>query len=73
MLRAATTALAGIVAASTFGCRGDDVASAVAPGYVGSARCATCHAGEHARWQGSHHDLAMQEVTAATILGAFDA
>lgn len=31
-----------------------------------------CHQAEHSLWQGSHHDLAMQEPTAATVLGDFD-
>ncbi|MBK1731839.1 tetratricopeptide repeat protein [Thiococcus pfennigii] len=42
------------------------------PHFVGGARCATCHAEETARWRGSHHDLAMQEATEATVLGDFD-
>jgi tetratricopeptide (TPR) repeat protein/Zn finger protein HypA/HybF involved in hydrogenase expression len=39
--------------------------------FVSSTTCATCHAQEHTRWQGSHHDLAMQEATEATVLGDF--
>ena len=39
--------------------------------FVGRAACAPCHAAEAARWQGSHHDLAMQEATAKTVLGDF--
>jgi Flp pilus assembly protein TadD len=39
--------------------------------YVGSPVCARCHAEEHRLWQGSHHDLAMQPATAATVLGDF--
>ncbi len=39
--------------------------------YVGRAVCATCHAEEDRLWQGSHHDLAMQEANAATMLGDF--
>lgn len=39
--------------------------------YVGAAKCASCHPNEHAAWQGSHHDLAMQEVRADTVLGDF--
>jgi tetratricopeptide (TPR) repeat protein len=31
-----------------------------------------CHADQQAAWTGSHHDLAMQEATAATVLGNFD-
>jgi len=39
--------------------------------FVGSARCAECHAAEHAAWQGSQHARAMQHATAATVLGDF--
>ncbi|WP_239493147.1 tetratricopeptide repeat protein [Luteitalea sp. TBR-22] len=39
--------------------------------YVGRGRCVTCHQEENARYQGSHHDLAMQEATPATVLGDF--
>ena len=39
--------------------------------YVGRAQCARCHQAEEKRWQGSHHDLAMQEATPATVLGNF--
>jgi Tfp pilus assembly protein PilF len=40
--------------------------------YVGGAECATCHTEETEAWTGSHHDLAMQEATASTVLGDFD-
>ena len=40
--------------------------------FVGSERCATCHADQHEAWQDSHHDLAMQEATPETVLGNFD-
>jgi Flp pilus assembly protein TadD len=40
--------------------------------FVGRQACASCHAPEDARWRGSHHDLAMQEATAETVLGDFD-
>ncbi len=39
--------------------------------YVGRAVCASCHTEEDRLWQGSHHDLAMQEANAATMLGDF--
>ncbi len=42
------------------------------PNYVGRTACIECHAEQNARWQGSHHDLAMQEVTEKTVLGDFD-
>ena len=39
--------------------------------YVGVGVCKTCHEAEFKAWSGSHHDLAMQEATAATVLGDF--
>lgn len=38
-----------------------------------SASCAECHEAEYEAWSGSHHDLAMQEASSATVLGDFDA
>lgn len=43
-----------------------------APTFVGRAACAECHVPEAAAWQGSHHDLAMQEATEETVLGDFE-
>ena len=42
------------------------------PTYVGGVKCASCHQEEHDHWDGSHHDLAMQEATEQTVLGDFD-
>ncbi len=39
--------------------------------WVGSARCATCHADESEAWSQSHHALAMQVPTPDTVLGRF--
>jgi predicted CXXCH cytochrome family protein len=39
--------------------------------FVGRAACTSCHAAEAKAWQGSHHDLAMQEAGDATVLGNF--
>jgi predicted CXXCH cytochrome family protein len=39
--------------------------------FVGGQACSGCHAREAARWQGSHHALAMQKATQATVLGDF--
>ena len=39
--------------------------------HVGAETCKTCHESEFKAWSGSHHDLAMQEATAATVLGNF--
>jgi len=40
-------------------------------GYVGVARCTSCHAREAAAWRGSDHDRAMQIPSEATVLGDF--
>ncbi|MHC4451447.1 MAG: cytochrome c3 family protein [Planctomycetota bacterium] len=42
------------------------------PGFAGSESCRECHQKEFDAWRGSHHDLAMQHATAATVLGNFD-
>jgi predicted CXXCH cytochrome family protein len=47
-------------------------AARAAPEFVGSAACAGCHANETKAWRGSHHELAMQEASASTVLGDFD-
>jgi len=39
--------------------------------YVGSAQCVTCHAAQADSWRTSHHALAMQPATAATVVGDF--
>ena len=46
--------------------RADEPAS-----FVGGQVCAGCHAAEAERWAGSHHALAMQKATPATVLGNF--
>lgn len=40
--------------------------------FVGTQQCVECHEQEHQRWQGSHHDLAMQLPTSETVLGDFN-
>jgi predicted CXXCH cytochrome family protein len=47
-------------------------ASLADPEFVGSGECARCHAEQHAKWLGSHHDRAMEPATAATVVGDFD-
>ena len=39
--------------------------------FVGRQTCVPCHETENRLWQGSHHDLAMQEATPQTVLGDF--
>jgi predicted CXXCH cytochrome family protein len=43
-----------------------------APTYVDDAECAGCHPAQAEAWRGSHHDLAMQEARADTVLGDFE-
>ncbi|HRD92660.1 MAG TPA: tetratricopeptide repeat protein [Accumulibacter sp.] len=43
----------------------------VSASYVGASACKTCHDSEFKAWSGSHHQLAMQEATASTVLGDF--
>jgi predicted CXXCH cytochrome family protein len=40
--------------------------------YVGAGACKQCHQAEFEAWQGSHHELAMQEANAQTVLGDFE-
>jgi len=39
--------------------------------YVGRAVCAQCHPEAERQWRGSHHDLAMQPATEASVAGDF--
>jgi hypothetical protein len=51
---------------------GRGAASADGPAaFVGGKVCAGCHAAQFDGWNGSHHALAMQPATAATVLGDF--
>ncbi|HZM33197.1 MAG TPA: cytochrome c3 family protein, partial [Burkholderiales bacterium] len=40
--------------------------------FAGSVACAGCHAAQTSAWSGSHHQLAMQEASASSVLGDFD-
>ena len=44
---------------------------AAIPGFVGGKECAACHPKEAQLYRGSHHNLAMQPATPATVLGNF--
>jgi Flp pilus assembly protein TadD len=46
-------------------------AQPVALSFAGSTSCRECHAPQFDLWQQSHHALAMQEATSATVLGDF--
>lgn len=39
--------------------------------FVGKKTCESCHLEEYQDWQNSHHDLAMQDANADTVLGNF--
>jgi tetratricopeptide (TPR) repeat protein len=77
---ASLVALVFVVACSPEAPEGDPAAPAApaapaepaAPAYTGGAVCARCHPEAFQAWRGSHHDLAMQEATADTVLGDFD-
>src|SRR5262244_1101008 len=47
-------------------------APAPAASYVGAQVCARCHAQEHERWRGSHHELAMQPATEGSVAADFN-
>ena len=41
-------------------------------GFVGGQKCAECHKAEYDKWQGSHHDLAMDVAGEQSVLGNFN-
>ena len=41
-------------------------------GYVGRSSCIACHPSQAEHWTGSHHDLAMDHATSATVLADFE-
>ncbi len=61
----------GVSAAQSVDSDARVTASTAPAAFVGRAACAGCHAAEDRLWQGSHHDLAMQEATDLTVLGDF--
>ncbi|WPO98102.1 cytochrome c3 family protein [Pseudomonas sp. HR96] len=44
-----------------------------APTFVDEQQCAGCHGAQVKDWQGSHHQLAMQDASEQTVLGDFNA
>jgi Flp pilus assembly protein TadD len=52
-------------------CATREQVSEAAATYVGREACAGCHADEARAWEGSDHDLAMQEASEKTVLGDF--
>jgi predicted CXXCH cytochrome family protein len=51
--------------------RDNEPAADVDANYIGTARCAQCHAEAMQEWEGSHHDRAMEKPTAETVEGDF--
>src|SRR5262245_22014907 len=45
--------------------------TSAAAAFAGDSVCGPCHARETAAWLGSHHQLAMQPASEATVLGDF--
>jgi predicted CXXCH cytochrome family protein len=61
--------LTGVVHEQTASVAGQKQAPVVH--FVGSQACAGCHQAEDQAWRGSHHQLAMQAATPATVLAPF--
>jgi len=51
--------------------RAADTSLAAAPRFVGMKQCAGCHQDEASAWQGSDHQLAMQQADDRSVLGDF--
>ena len=64
--------VAGVTLGIAYRLRSRETARAEHPGYVGAAKCATCHAAEYAAWKTSQHSMAMQEARPGAVLGRFD-
>jgi len=52
--------------------KGDHVVAHPGPTFVGSIECRDCHNREYDRWQGSHHDMAMDMANENSVLGDFN-
>lgn len=67
--------LAGIMAVGIWFLRNSGAQQSALPTqavYVEGQRCAECHAEQYDQWNGSQHQLAMQNATAETVLGDFE-
>ncbi|HVO27550.1 MAG TPA: tetratricopeptide repeat protein [Candidatus Margulisiibacteriota bacterium] len=69
--------LSAAVAVVIASCHGKPPATApakppAAATYVGVRACSSCHQSEFTAWQGSHHELAMQEAREGAVLGDFN-
>ena len=54
-----------------YGCAVESESDQFSAQYVDEASCRTCHQNEYELWLGSHHDLAMQDVSDQTVLANF--
>jgi predicted CXXCH cytochrome family protein len=61
-----------LVPSTTFAADSVGVQSQPQADYVGAATCRQCHESEFKAWTGSHHQLAMQEANATSVLGDFN-
>jgi hypothetical protein len=61
----------GIAVALTSGWLASEAGADEPASYVGGQICSGCHATQAELWKQSHHALAMQEATDATVLGDF--
>lgn len=52
--------------------KGEETSPGPVAQFVGNSSCIRCHPMQQDLWQGSHHDLAMQEVSAESVLGDFN-
>ena len=54
------------------GTGGSDLSSVIDPQFVGREKCRSCHEKATEAWEGSDHDLAMDEANDQTVVGDFD-
>jgi len=71
-MRPAVPLICGILVAFVSACSEAPQPDESVPVFVGSDACAVCHENEFDAWRGSHHELAMQAATDATVLGDFN-
>lgn len=60
------------LAAGSWWFSGDNDVPLAPASFAGSTSCVSCHADQHAAWQGSQHAVAIQAASAATVAGNFD-
>jgi predicted CXXCH cytochrome family protein len=68
---AALALVAGLLLSGGASVTGDGGATRDAGGFVGSARCASCHGGIHRTWSEGRHSRMLQPATAGSVRGDF--